>query len=79
MYLGGDTCHDRRLLTGEKQIGEWTDDIGRTCCIHVNRKEAEKTIERIRGLEKQGVEIVFAHDVEWEDNVGNKNRFLGAE
>ena len=78
MYLGGDTCHDRRLLTGEKQIGEWTDADGRVCCIHVDREAAEETIRRIRQLEENGVEVVFAHDLEWENDSINKGRFFGA-
>lgn len=79
IYLGGDACHDRRLLTGEKQIGEWTDGEGQVCCIHVDREQAEETIKRIGMLEKEGVEVIFAHDVEWEDEPGNKARFFGAE
>lgn len=75
IYLGGDACHDRRLLTGEKEIGEWTDDEGVVCCIHVDREEAGRTIRRIRELEGTGVEVVFAHDGEWE--VANGDRFFG--
>lgn len=75
MYLAGDACHDRRLLTGEKEIGEWVDAGGRGCCIHVDREEAEKTIERIRRLEEGGVEVVFAHNGEWESE--NQGRFWG--
>ncbi|KAJ4350024.1 uncharacterized protein N0V89_008645 [Didymosphaeria variabile] len=78
VYLGGDACHDRRLLTGEKQIGEWNDAEGHVCCIHADRKDAEETIERIRQLEKEDVEIIFAHDVEWENNIANRSRFFGA-
>lgn len=78
VYLGGDACHDRRLLTGEKSIGEWHDAEGHICCIHANKALAEVTIERIRGLEQQGVEIIFAHDVEWENKKENKARFWGA-
>jgi glyoxylase-like metal-dependent hydrolase (beta-lactamase superfamily II) len=78
VYLGGDACHDRRLLTGEKKIGEWEDAHGQVCCIHVDRKAAEATIERIRELESEGVEIIFAHDDEWEENPENKARFFGA-
>jgi glyoxylase-like metal-dependent hydrolase (beta-lactamase superfamily II) len=77
VYMAGDACHDRRLLTGEKSIGEWDDAHGHTCCIHADRKEAEKTIERIRILEKDGVEIIFAHDIEWERDPSNKSRFFG--
>jgi glyoxylase-like metal-dependent hydrolase (beta-lactamase superfamily II) len=79
MYLGGDACHDRRLLTGEKQIGEWTDAEGHVCCIHVDREAAEETIRRIKELEEKGVEVVFAHDVEWEEEPKNKERFFDTE
>lgn len=79
VYLGGDSCHDRRLLTGEKEIGEWNDAHGHVCCIHADRKQAEETIQRIRELEQAGVEIIFAHDVEWENRPQNKSRFFGAE
>lgn len=78
IYLGGDACHDRRLLTGEKEIGEWPDIEGHMCCIHADRKGAEETIERIRQLEKEGTEIIFAHDTEWEDKPANASRFFGA-
>jgi glyoxylase-like metal-dependent hydrolase (beta-lactamase superfamily II) len=79
IYMAGDACHDRRLLTGEKTIGEWNDAHGQVCCIHADRKQAEETIERIRVLEKEGVEIIFAHDVEWESEPANKARFFGAK
>lgn len=78
VYLAGDACHDKRLLTGEKSIGEWADAHGHTCCIHANRKEAEETIQRIRQLESDGVEIIFAHDVDWERDPVNSTRFFGA-
>ncbi|KAF1931290.1 uncharacterized protein M421DRAFT_408843 [Didymella exigua CBS 183.55] len=77
MYLSGDVCHDWRLLTGEKQIGDWTDAEGHVCCIHVDREAAE-TIRRIRRLEDRGVEVVFADDVEWENDPKNSSRFFGA-
>ncbi|KAK0716414.1 beta-lactamase-like protein [Apiosordaria backusii] len=75
VYLAGDACHDRRILRKEKQIGEWRDHEGRGCCIHHDRPKAEETIERIRGLEAKGVEIIFAHDEEWEER--NPLRFWG--
>ncbi|CZR54237.1 uncharacterized protein PAC_04120 [Phialocephala subalpina] len=78
VYLAGDACHDRRILRKEKTIGTWPDAEGYTCCIHANREKAEETIERIRELEKQGVEVIFAHDVEWEQDPKNKGRFLGS-
>ncbi|KAH7082672.1 AhpD-like protein [Paraphoma chrysanthemicola] len=76
VYMAGDACHDRRLLTGEKSIGEWNDAHGHVCCIHADRKQAEETIERIRVLEKEGVEVIFAHDVEWESDPANRERFF---
>lgn len=75
--MAGDACHDRRLLTGEKAIGEWNDAEGHICCMHVDRQQAEETIERLRALEKEGVEIIFAHDVEWESDPVNQTRFFG--
>jgi glyoxylase-like metal-dependent hydrolase (beta-lactamase superfamily II) len=77
IYLAGDACHDRRIMTGEKEIGEWQDGEGHICCIHGDKKLAEQTIDRIRTLEKQGVEIVFAHDWEWEERNKEGERFLG--
>ncbi|RMZ73861.1 N-acyl homoserine lactonase [Pyrenophora seminiperda CCB06] len=79
VYMGGDACHDRRLLTGEKSIGEWNDPNGHICCIHADRKQAEETIERIRALEKKGTEVIFAHDIEWDSNPANKVRYFGAD
>ena len=77
VYLAGDACHDRRIVRREKTIGEWEDAEGHICCIHGDRKLAEQTIERIRELEERGAEVIFAHDVEWEENPDNKGRFLG--
>jgi glyoxylase-like metal-dependent hydrolase (beta-lactamase superfamily II) len=68
--LAGDTFHDRRLLTGEKEIGMWDDGEGHRLCIHLDPELAVKSIERLRELDKMGnVKIVAAHDVGWwEDN-----------
>lgn len=78
VYLAGDACHDRRILRGERAISEWLDAHGQVCCIHVNREQADKTIERIRGLEGKGVEVIIAHDVEWEEDPKNAKRYFGA-
>ncbi|GAD99915.1 hypothetical protein NECHADRAFT_41144 [Paecilomyces variotii No. 5] len=77
VYLAGDACHDRRIMRKQRDIGEWHDDTGRICCIHADREIAEKTIDRIRKLEQKGVEIIFAHDIEWEEDPRNTSRFLG--
>jgi len=78
VYLAGDTCHDRRILNGEKEISEWRDAEGHACCIHTDRAQAEKSIEMVRRLEAKGVEVIFAHDVEWEQRIDNETRFWGA-
>lgn len=61
----------------EKEIGTWADAEGFTCCIHANREQAEETIKRIHELEQSGVEVIFAHDVEWERDPKNAERFWG--
>lgn len=78
VYLAGDACHDRRIMRKEREIGEWHDAEGHICCIHGDKKLAEQTIDRIRKLEQQGVEVIFAHDIEWEENPKNKGRFFGS-
>lgn len=71
IYLVGDACHDKRLLTGEKGIAEWTDSEGNFCCIHTDKKEAEATLARIRDLQaaakKSGIdlEVILAHGMDW--------------
>lgn len=78
VYLAGDACHDRRILRNEREIGEWQDVHGDTCCIHADRAQAEATLERIRMLESQGVEIILAHDAEWASKPDNRTRFFGS-
>lgn len=77
VYLAGDACHDRRIMRKEREIGTWADAEGQTCCIHANREQAEETIRRILKLEEQGIEVIFAHDVEWEQDAKNRSRFWG--
>ncbi|KAI0453535.1 Metallo-hydrolase/oxidoreductase [Xylaria acuta] len=76
VYLAGDACHDRRILRGEKAISEWLDVHGQVCCIHADRAKADETIERVRDLERKGVEVILAHDVEWEGDAANAKRFF---
>ncbi|KAK1763270.1 Metallo-hydrolase [Phialemonium atrogriseum] len=79
VYLGGDTCHDMRLLTGEREIGTWDDGHGHCICIHLDKAAAELSIQRVRDLLSLGdrtnasVDVVMAHDHEWHDR--NKERF----
>lgn len=77
VYLAGDAFHDRRLLTGEKDIGTWHDAEGHICCIHTDREAAIATIKRIAELEAEGVEVIAAHNPDWEKM--SRHRFFGAE
>ncbi|KAJ5377198.1 uncharacterized protein N7496_004607 [Penicillium cataractarum] len=68
MYLGGDSCHDLRLLSGEREIATWVDAHGHRGCIHVDKDRAEETLSRIWSLQQMtevAVEVVMAHDVHW--------------
>ncbi|MCJ1279999.1 hypothetical protein MMC21_007824 [Puttea exsequens] len=73
IYLGGDTFHDRHMLTGEKWITTYPDESGngRTCCIHIDKEAAQQSLERVAELlrtaehEDYEVEPVVAHDVVW--------------
>jgi glyoxylase-like metal-dependent hydrolase (beta-lactamase superfamily II) len=77
-YLAGDACHDRRILRGELDIGEWHDEHGHICCIHADKAQAKRTIELVRQLEDDGIEVILAHDIEWEEKPENQRRFFGA-
>lgn len=84
VYLGGDCCHDPRILTGEKGIALYDDGRGGLRSVHVNTDQAAHTIKRISGLLKAGkvkeegdgeveVEVVLAHDKTWREK--NPERF----
>jgi glyoxylase-like metal-dependent hydrolase (beta-lactamase superfamily II) len=74
--LCGDAFHDRRLLTGEKEIGEFANPHGHMICIHVDKEAAAESIRRLREFgEGAGdkVEIIAAHEeVWWEENKHKK-------
>ncbi|PYI24871.1 Metallo-hydrolase/oxidoreductase [Aspergillus indologenus CBS 114.80] len=71
IYLGGDSCHDIRLLRGERGIATWEDERGACHCIHLDRGRAEDTLQKIRLLQEASaregveVEVVMAHDAQW--------------
>lgn len=88
VVLAGDACHDVRLFTGERDIATWTDDQGRTCCIHYDIPRAKETIVRLRDVQNSGlkvcidgqkqlaqVEVVFAHNWAWEEDARKNGRF----
>ncbi|KAJ7489548.1 Metallo-hydrolase/oxidoreductase [Mycena latifolia] len=81
IYLGSDTAHDVRLLTGEKEVGEVPDPRtpGAMICAHVNKEVAIKYIERVGSLMKvPGMHVLMAHDWKWyEENKGGAAYFPG--
>jgi glyoxylase-like metal-dependent hydrolase (beta-lactamase superfamily II) len=85
VYLGGDCCHDPRILSGEKGIALYDDGKGGLRSVHANTDAAAATVENIARLLKQGnvteeggdqveVEVVVAHDSGWAK--ANSARFL---
>ena len=84
VILAGDACHDIRLFTGERDIATWQDDTGRQCCIHYDIPRAKETIARLAKVQREGievagvrgeVEVVFAHNWEWEEDAVRRGRF----
>jgi hypothetical protein len=84
VYLGGDCCHDPRILSGECGIAMYDDGRGGLRSVHVDTDEAAATVKRIQGLLKHGkvseegggivrVEVVVAHDGVWREK--NRGRF----
>lgn len=78
VYLGGDCCHDPRILRGEKGIAIYDDGKGGTRSVHVHTDEARQTLNRISEFVKlmggdAEVEVVLAHDREWRER--NEHRF----
>ncbi|KAJ2993448.1 hypothetical protein NUW58_g1841 [Xylaria curta] len=78
VYLGGDCCHDTRLLSGEKEIAEYDDGRGGIRSVHVHTGLAKKTLAEIdAGInqlrQEMDVEVVLAHDKEWRER--NRHRF----
>lgn len=80
VYLGGDCCHDPRILSGEKGIALYDDGKGGSRSVHVDTGIAAETLQKIRGFVKEfgegkgiEVEVVVAHDGAWREN--NKDRF----
>ncbi|KAF7196787.1 Cytochrome P450 monooxygenase [Pseudocercospora fuligena] len=71
VMLCGDAFHDRRLLTGEKEIGTWElEHEGRkhVCCIHVDEEQARESIRRLREFDEttgDECELIAAHEEDW--------------
>ncbi|KAL6804897.1 beta-lactamase-like protein [Trichoderma sp. SZMC 28013] len=70
-YLAADCCHDRRLVTGEKEIGLYDDGHGGLRSIHTDTEEARRSLERLKTFlknhraEGNEVELILAHDPVW--------------
>lgn len=69
IMLCGDAFHDRRLLTGEKEIGTWElehEGEKHVCCIHVDEGQARESIRRLREFDEmtgRECELIAAHEV----------------
>ena len=77
VYLGGDCCHDSRIITGEKEIATYDDGHGSTRSVHSNLPLAKNTIAMIQEFIKvngEKVKWIIAHDKGWADN--NQASFL---
>lgn len=77
VYLGGDCCHDSRIITGEKEISEYPDGHGGMRSVHSNLPLARNTISMIQDFIKANegkVEWIIAHDKGWSDQ--NTARFF---
>jgi glyoxylase-like metal-dependent hydrolase (beta-lactamase superfamily II) len=80
VYLAGDACHHRRILSGETEIALWKEQ-GMMLCIHEDKAKAEEVIKLIAKAEKEGIEgekgtvqVILAHDKEWAE--GHKEAFF---
>ena len=69
VFMGGDCCHHRSLLLGTRPISV-TVGPGPAPSFHSDPKEAMRTIEKIRVLEKAGnVLVALAHDARLESKM----------
>ncbi|RYP43212.1 hypothetical protein DL768_010032 [Monosporascus sp. mg162] len=77
VYLGGDCCHDTRILSGETGIAMYGNGKGGLRSVHVDTNAARRTLDLIKSFVKEKneveVEVVLAHDAGW--RAGNRHRF----
>ncbi|KAG2121176.1 beta-lactamase-like protein [Suillus cothurnatus] len=73
ILLGGDSAHDYRLITGEKEVAHNIDSSGCVRCIHGDKEKAVENLARIRlllGIPR--VQVLITHDSKWyEENKGS--------
>ncbi|EGO22180.1 hypothetical protein SERLADRAFT_440196 [Serpula lacrymans var. lacrymans S7.9] len=79
IFLGGDSAHDFRLITGVKEIAYSSDETGHVICAHASKDDAAETIRRIGALLKgPRVHVLLAHDNLWyNENKGGPAFFPG--
>ncbi|EXL47765.1 hypothetical protein FOCG_10291 [Fusarium oxysporum f. sp. radicis-lycopersici 26381] len=77
IYLGGDCCHDPRILSGQKGIALYDDGKGRMRSVDRNMGVAKKKLgqinnfmEEVKVNEDIEVELIVANDKTWRE----KNR-----
>ena len=78
LFLGADCAHDRRLLTGEREMSYREDPkTGRARCAHADKDAAVAHIARVRSLlDVAGVQVLLAHDWEWYEKNKGGSAFL---
>ncbi|EKM58502.1 uncharacterized protein PHACADRAFT_159645 [Phanerochaete carnosa HHB-10118-sp] len=77
IFLAGDSAHDTRLLTGEKEVAFNPDASGLLRCVHVHKDIAIEHIRRVGSLLKvPKVHVVLAHDKEWYEKNKGGGAFL---
>ncbi|CAL1704603.1 unnamed protein product [Somion occarium] len=78
IYLAGDTCHDVRIIMGERDIAVHIQPDGSVLCGHSNLEQARAHISKVRVLfENPHVEVNLAHDWRWyEAAKGIRNVFF---
>lgn len=78
VFLGGDCCHDARILAGESGIALYDDGHGELRSVHMDTEKATSSLERIKQLQSssadEDIEIIIAHDKGWLEK--NESRLL---
>ncbi|EIW52357.1 Metallo-hydrolase/oxidoreductase [Trametes versicolor FP-101664 SS1] len=77
IYLAGDSAHDARIITGEREVAVALQPDGHVRCIHSDKKAAEEHIRRVRTLlDEPKVLILLAHDRQWYEDNKDRGVFL---
>ncbi|EJD54945.1 Metallo-hydrolase/oxidoreductase [Auricularia subglabra TFB-10046 SS5] len=64
VYLGGDTCHDLRILNGERHICVFPDGQS----AHHDHQAAAEHVAKVRALrDMYGVRVILAHEYKWDE------------